>query len=305
VSKERVDKAWQQRGLKAYSTEAILGTLGHYGIQVSEADYRQLAEKVWPLAIARDWAPQWKGTGQFSRYPFAASEELWRRWMAERMGPFELREALAELMRALSELLQGSQQAAVGPAYAKIRALRERVPKTDKGHAEPAFVDEVMVSMGEAVARVFNGLAEALASEGHVEDAEEFADLEEFLMPVRSGISRSVVRAAKGEREGAYEDLQRLVADTERAPEARLLAVDALLHLKAYAPAVAAAHPALQEAERRQDWHFALDLCTRLEVAYRESGDMASLQQLVVDYQRIAAAHDAAHPDHRRVLSQG
>ena len=40
MSTDRVDKAWQRKGLKDYSTEAIIGTLGHYGIQVNEADFR-------------------------------------------------------------------------------------------------------------------------------------------------------------------------------------------------------------------------------------------------------------------------
>ena len=36
MSKERVEKGWQSQGLKDYSTEAILGTLGHYGVTVAE-----------------------------------------------------------------------------------------------------------------------------------------------------------------------------------------------------------------------------------------------------------------------------
>jgi hypothetical protein len=250
--------------------------------------------------MGREWQARWKGTGQFARFPFFAAEELWRRWLPERLAPYELREELTGLMGVLSQLLGGSQEAAVGPAFERIKALRERVPRDSGGQPDPVFVNEALGTLGEEGARFFNGLAEALARAGHVDDAEDFADLEEFLLPQRQGVSRAMVRAARGEREGAIEDLQKLASDGSRKPEARLLVVDALLHLRAPAPAAAAARPLLEEAERNADWHLALDLCVLLQKAYEALGDRAAMQQLLRDHERIAAAHDAAHPSHRR-----
>ena len=35
MSDERLDKQWQEKGLKDYSTKAILGTLEHYGVSIA------------------------------------------------------------------------------------------------------------------------------------------------------------------------------------------------------------------------------------------------------------------------------
>jgi hypothetical protein len=299
VSTQRVDKAWQRKGLKEYSTEAILGTLGHYGVQVDEAGFRQLAEKQYPIGIAQGWASAWKGTGQFSVFPQGAAEELWRRWLPERLSPYELSEKLAELMGALGELLQGSQEAAVGPAFERMEAVRKRIPLSAEGTPDEAFMRDALGVFSEESVKAFDQLAELLAAEGHVEDAEAFADLEEFLLPERRGISRAVVRAVKGEQDGAIEDLQKLAADGSRLSLTRLLAVDGLVHIKAYPQSVASGRALLEEAERGEDWHLALDLCARLEHAYQQLGDRAALQALARDFARLEAAHDAAHPAHK------
>src|SRR4051812_7684016 len=104
---DRVDKNWQTGGLKGYSTEAILGTLSHYGAKVDEAGYRKLAADSYPMAIATQWHEGWKGTGQFARFPFAAAEELWSRWEKERLLPSALAEKLGALIVALSQLHEG------------------------------------------------------------------------------------------------------------------------------------------------------------------------------------------------------
>jgi len=72
----RVDKQWQQKGLKVYGTDAILGTLQHYGVKVDEADFKALAETHFPLAMAQQWLAGWKGTGPLGQFPFLAAQEL-------------------------------------------------------------------------------------------------------------------------------------------------------------------------------------------------------------------------------------
>ncbi|HSP81232.1 MAG TPA: hypothetical protein VLQ93_22125 [Myxococcaceae bacterium] len=300
MSTERVDKAWQSKGLTDYPTEAILGTLGHYGIQVAEAEFRQLGEKRYPVDIAEGWLPQWKGKGQFAPFPYAAAAELWRRWLPEKLAPMELTESLAQLMGTLGELLEGSQEAAVGPAFERMESVRKRVPLNEKGEPDEPFMRDALAPFDEKATEAFNLLAEMLAKEGHADDAEAFADLEEFLLPVRQGVSRAVVRAANGEREPAIEDLRKVAADSARVPLSRLLAVDALLHLGAFEQTLSVARPLLEEAEREKDWHLALDMCSRLEFAYKRLGDRASLQALERDKARLEAAHDEAHPGHRR-----
>lgn len=300
VSTDRVDKAWQHKGLKDYSTEAILGTLGHYGVQVDEAGFRELAGKQYPGGIAEGWMPRWKGTGQFAPFPYAAAGELWRRWLSDRLAPLELSESLAQLMGALGALLQGSQQAPVGTAFERMNEVRKRVPLNDKGEPEPGFMQEALRVFDERAARAFDDLAEMLAQAGHPDDADAFADVEEFLLAERRGISKPIVRAAKGERDAALGDLEKVATDGARTPLSRVLAVDALLHLKANDKVAAVGRPLLEEAERIQDWHLALDVVARLEHAYKQLGDRTALAGLAKDRARVEAAHDAAHPGHRR-----
>ncbi|MFY0564886.1 hypothetical protein ACN28E_13600 [Archangium lansingense] len=300
MSTDRVDKAWQRKGLKDYSTEAIVGTLGHYGVTVSEADFRQLAEKQYPASIAEAWLPQWKGTGQFAPFPYAAAGELWKRWQSGRLAPYELSESLAQLMGALGQLLQGMQQAPVASSFERMNEVRKRVPVNDKGEPDLGFMQEALSVFDERAARTFDDLAEMLAKAGHAEHAEAFADLEEFLLPDRRGIAKPIIRASRGERDAALEDLQKAATDSSRTPISRVLAVEGLLHLKANDKVAAVGRPLLEEAERIQDWHLALDLVARLEHAYKQLGDSTALAALAQDRARVEKAHDEAHPGHRR-----
>jgi hypothetical protein len=299
VSTERVDKAWQSKGLQAYSTEAIVGTLGHYGAPVAEADFRKLAETAWPQDIALQWGKQWKGTGPFKSFPYVAADELWRRWVPEKLAPRELAEALAELMGALTALLGGRQDAPVGPAFERMKATRQKVPVDDKGQPQLAFVERALGGFDEKVAELFDSMAEALAKAGHVGHAEAFAEFEEFLLPDRRGIATAVVRAAKGERDAAITELENISAEASRTSMARLLAVDAMIHLAAWPQAIARARPMMAQAEKEEDIHLALDLCGRLQHIYKAMGDRAALQELSRDSARLGELHDRMHPGHR------
>ena len=62
---ERVDKNWQQRELDQFSTDAILGTLAHYGVQTDEKAFVELAQRTYPIGIAHLWHEGWRGKAQF------------------------------------------------------------------------------------------------------------------------------------------------------------------------------------------------------------------------------------------------
>ncbi|MFP2925726.1 hypothetical protein ACLESO_11005 [Pyxidicoccus sp. 3LG] len=300
MSTQRVDKAWQQKGLKEYSTEALLGTLGHYGLPVNEEDFRKLAETAFPLGIAQQWQPKWKGTGPFKDFAVAAAVELWRRWLPDRVAPMELTDTLGGLMQALAQLLNGQTDAPVGPAFEKMTALRARMPLEEGGAPQERFMREALAPFTEKQAEVFDSLAEALASSGHVALAESFADVEEFFLPDRKGISRAIVRAAKGELRDATDDLVKLTQDTSRSPIARLLAVNGLIHVKANEQAAAAGRMLLDQAEQSGDIHLALDLVPSLEHAYKATDDRIALLDLMRISERLEATHDKMHPGHRR-----
>jgi hypothetical protein len=299
VSTERVDKAWQNKGLEGYSTESILGTLGHYGVPVAEADFKKLAESSWPQDIGMEWGKKWKGTGPFKPFPWVAAEELWRRWVPERLAPYEFSEGLAGLMSALTSLLEGKQDAPVAAAFDRMKAIRQRMPMDDKGQPLLAFVERALGGFDEKVAEMFDSMAEALAKAGHAQQAEAFAEFEEFLLPDRKGIATAIVRASKGERDAAVVDLENVTAESTRTPLSRLLAVDGLIHLGAWPQVVTRARPMMLQAEKDGDIHLAIDLCARLEHVYKATGDRAGLQALAPDAARLGEMHDRIHPGHR------
>ena len=298
MTTQRVEKTWQQQGLEGYATEAILGTLAHYGVQVDEEGFKARAQSAYPSGIAEEWEEGWKGTGPFAAFPAHAAAELWRRWVPGQLSPEDFAEALADLMNALAMKINGD-EAPVPAAFAHFAAQRARMPLAGDGSPDESFLEDALGAFDEDAVELFDELAEALAEEGHVEDARAFAEVEEFLLPARRGISSAVVQAASGEREPALATLVKLAAEPEGDATRRLLATDGLIHLEAYAEAVAAAKALLAEAEAEKDFHLALDLCARLEHAYKALNDKAALSALAAQQQRLEAAHDEAHPGHR------
>ncbi|MDY7229227.1 hypothetical protein [Hyalangium rubrum] len=299
MSTERVDKAWQSKGLQGYSTEAIVGTLGHYGVPVAEADFRKLSETIWPPDIGMQWGQKWKGTGPFKPFPFAAADELWRRWVTDRIAPRELSDALAELLKSLALLLDGKKDAPVEAAFERMKGVRQKVPMDDKGQPQLAFMERALGVFNEKVAEMFDSMAETLVKAGHTGHADAFAEMEEFLLPDRRGIAGAIVRAAKGERDPALAELEKVTSDSSRSSLSRLLAVDGLIHLGAWPQATTQGRALLMQAEKDKDIHLAIDLCARLEHVYKATGDRASLQGLAQDAARLNKMHDEMHPGHR------
>ena len=293
---DRVDKGWQKQGLDQYSTEAILGTLAHYGVSTDETAFKSNTEKQYPLQVAHDWHQTWKGTGQFSKFPYAAASELFKRAWPDRLAPMDLALAVADLLGALEALLRDAPDAPVGPSFEKVNALKAKLPT--EADALENLMDEVVVQLGEEGSRAFDELGERLAKEGHVDDAKDFAALEETLLPERRGIASAVVRAAAGEKDAAVADVEAVLADSSRPDESRVMALDALIHFEVWPKAQSTAESMLDAAEKAEDFHLGLALCERLGFLYEKQQKWTELEALSKRARALADAHDKAHPHH-------
>jgi hypothetical protein len=297
MANDRVGKNWQDKGLTDTPNEAILGTLAHYGIVMDEQKFKTLAQSHYPMTIASQWLEGWKGTGQFARFPPAAAAELWRRWEGDRLTPTEYAKGLIELMRALQQLLQGSATAPVGTSFKTLAELKPRVPLKD-GKPDEAFVDEMFGHLDENAMRYFDELPESLARAGHVDDAQELADLESFLIRERDGLSRVMIEAATGDKKKAAGQLVEMVHDEKRTVMGRVMCVDALIHLEAYDDAKRELKKMTTDAETAKDWHLAIELCRRMAhvIDVSESpGEQEELEQVI---ERVRKGHEEAHPEH-------
>jgi hypothetical protein len=295
---ERVDKRWQEQGLAKYSNAAILGTLQHYGVTIDEETFKKAAGERYPLAIASEWLQAWKGTGQFSQFPYPAAQELWRRVNEGKLAPGTVAEALVGLLAALNAMLEDAAGAPVGKRFAALKELKAKIPLKDGG-AVQEFADEVFAHLPEPMLELFDNVGERLATAGHVDDADEFTEWEEFLLPVRRGIASALVQAAKGEKDAAVNALVAISQDASRGDEGQLLAVDALLHLEQFEKARAPAEALFARGEKSEDHHLALGAGGRLAHLLEQMKDHAALKALEPRLQKVADAHDVAHPHHR------
>lgn len=293
MAQDRVDKRWQDEGLERYSTEAILGTLSHYGRAIDEAGFRALAKDKYPLELAIDWQDAWKGKGQFKLFPTAAFPVLWRRLEQERLSPGELAEALIGTMVALT---QRTRDTKVGEGFAQWEAIRARIPTQGEG-AEERFTSEVFAHFSEEAWQAFDGMAEHLAQGGYAEDARAFAELEAFLLPERKGVSAALVEAAEGKREAAVTALAG-IAQAGGALEKRMSALDALLHLEAKDEVITLGLPLLEDAEKREDYHLGMGLAEKLVELLREKGERRRADEVEARLEKLAEGHHHAHPHH-------
>lgn len=268
MSSERLDKQWQKKGLGAYSTEAILGTLGHYGIVTDEAGFKTLAGQKWPLELSMDWSKDWKATGPFGPLPAAATEELWRRFL-KTTQPADLALALGVVVGKGAQALEGK-----GELEGALGALEQIVPTLPAaGDSRERFMAEVVFRL-QRVLVAFDTLAEKLVTKGQLPLAERLVKIEEQLFPVRAGVSSALVRAAKGEVEPAVESLTVIAQDKEKDGYARLSAIDALLHLKRPRPAYTPALEMGEVALREHDHDFFDELMHRLQRIHQETSEL-------------------------------
>ncbi|HEY8205932.1 MAG TPA: hypothetical protein VIG99_00530 [Myxococcaceae bacterium] len=298
MTSERVDKGWTKQGLGKYSTEAIFGSLSHYGAPNDEAAFKALAAEKYPLEIAEGMMRGWKGTGPWQRFPLVAVDELYGRLLPDRLPPAKLSAVLVELMHALGRMMEGAQDAPVGQKFKEVGELKPQVPLKDGKPAE-GFVNEVLWRLGDW-RKVLGRIVQDLSKDGHAEDAEEFLSLEEFLVPDWAGTTRALVRAQKGEKAEAVADLRKLAGDPSRKGEARAGAVDCLLQLEALDDAGAMAMAILDEAEKKPDFHLALEMGQRLAFVYEKKRDLDGMQSLRDRITSIQQAHVSAHPEHTK-----
>ncbi|MCU0695751.1 MAG: hypothetical protein MUC96_04370 [Myxococcaceae bacterium] len=230
MSVERVDKQWKTKGLSGYSTAAIFGTLGHYGITVDEAGFKALAAGQYPLQIAGDWKRSWKGTGPFLPFPYAAADELMRRFFPDRVTPAHLAEKIVMLLGRASDVLHGK-QADLEANFAELEPLIASLPAP--GETRTLFTSE-LVSFLDRFATAFEQLPSGLQRAGHAALASRAATLQESLFPDRKGVVTALLEAEAGARDAGIDKLRGLVASGEgRSIFTRYWALDALSQLDA------------------------------------------------------------------------
>lgn len=277
---ERVDKGWADKGLENYPLEAIFNSLRHYGADVDEPQYRALAAKDYPLAIASQWHEGgWKGTGQFSRFPAAASEELWRRFMAPEPAPTDVALVVLKLVDALEDVLDG--QADDGTWNTRFAVVESWLPKipTDPERRD-RFLSEFFAVFDDEWIEAFDALAFELAKEGHLEFAQRFVPIEEALVPARRGTVGAVVMAGKGDTEGALTTLRTVAKEPGRDDYGRLAVADAFLQLDAFDDGKALLLTLLAEAESARNLELASAVVEMLTELLRAQPNLPDKQAI-------------------------
>lgn len=290
-SSERVDKAWHTTGIEKYSNAAILGSLGHYGVPVTEAAFLELTKEDFPLAIAMGWHERWKGTGQFSRFPAAAAEELWRRLKGGELAPTDLSLATVNLLTALNGALENRPDDGTLEARFKVvEGYLLRVPQA--GERREKFMAEMAGAMGDWL-EVLDGMAEALARKSQPALADRFVVIEEGMFLVRVGTSTALVKAAKGDVYGALVDLKLIAGDAKRDDFARLSAIDGLFQYDQIDDAKAYTLELIDRAEQLKDVDLASEAVERLTRLLRidpKRKDRAELRTRVEQLSRVLEA---------------
>lgn len=290
----RLDKHWQEKGLKSYPTEAILGTLEHYGVSVDPRSFKAQAELAYPLTIAQSWMNLWKGTGKFAKLPGAAVEELWRRLTPDLLQPLDVVDALTQLMKALIQLRQKADTAPVDAKFEQMEASLKRLP--EPGERREHFMAEVVMVLSGSL-ETLDLMAEGLAKDGQVAAADRFVAVEEALFPVRKGVSAALVASAKGDRAGALAALAAIAGDTARDEYAKVSAIDALIHLKAADQAIGPLSALGDKADAANDGELLAQLDRRWH-ALADVGGPAALAGLRTSHQRMERFGGHGHHHH-------
>ena len=230
-SDARVDKQWKEKGLGAYSTAAIIGTLNHYGVKLDEAGVKEAAKDKTPMEVAQEWHAGWNGKGQFEAFPYSAANELLERLFPERPTPKKVASALVEATVVGIKLVDGG-SAELGPLLNRADGLLASLPP--EGPRREQFVRE-FAGIIDPWARAFGDLPKLLAKASKRDEAMRVAAIHEVLFPDRKGCATAVVRAASGEREAAVAELRGWVSEDARDVFARYHAFDALCQVEAWA----------------------------------------------------------------------
>lgn len=284
---ERVDKQWKTKGLTGYSTEAILGTLQHYGLAMDETDFREQAEEKYPLELAASWRDAWKGTGQFQLFPYAAADELTRRLFPERLTPMQLAQALIELVAKAQRFLQGQGDELTG-ALDAFDERAETLPAV--GDRRDAFNSE-LVGFLEAWGEQFNDLPKKLATAGHKALALRCAAMHETLFPDRVGCVTALVEALTGDRAAAVQKLEAIAVDPKGDPYRRHAALDCLHQVEADAEIHRIGLDVFDAAEKAQRWAVADGVAHLLASVVRRAREKDD-EFVTQVARRLARAHE-------------
>jgi hypothetical protein len=285
---DRVDKKWAEKGLEAYGADAIFNTLRHYGVDLDEPGFRAAAAVEYPLSMAVDWHERWKGMGQFSRFPAAAAEELWRRFMAPELAPTDLTLVLVRLLTVLDEAVQGKPDD--GTRDTRFTIVEAYLPKlpTDPGRRDK-FMTEATGALGEWL-EDFDSMAEELARAKLPELAARYVAIEEALLPVRKGSASALVKAASGDVAGATAELLAVADDHQRTDYARLSAVDGLMDLDRLDDARRVLLELLEKAEQGKDLELASHVVELLTALLKRDPKRADRDAIRARVESLAAS---------------
>jgi hypothetical protein len=228
---EFVDKRWQDKGIDTYSTEAILSTLRHYGVSAEAEALKSDAVTHYPLAWVKAWHGQWKGLGQFARFPGAAAQELWRRFRPEALAPTDLALSLAKLCENADEALAKKNESTLLTRFEVAERLASKMPERSEQRDE--FMEELVMALGDW-SQAIDHLPAALLRGGMKTEAERLVQLDEKVFEVREGISSALLLEANGARDAALSQLSAVAQNAERHVLNRLHACETLFHLDAY-----------------------------------------------------------------------
>ncbi len=224
MSAERVDKKWQEKGLEKYSTEAILGTLAHYGVSLDEPSFRELAKVKYPMMMAAEWSTKWKGTGQFAKFLPMAIGALWTRWLSGELTP----EAIGvPLLGAMRGLVEGDEKT-TDKAF---ELLEKELPRLPAGDRRTIFMQELEPWL-DASRLSLEGLIDDLAQKGKVDKAQRLAGVSDQLFPDRKDVVKAVLDARTADPAAAKTALTAIARDAGRPDMVRLAAIDALVPLE-------------------------------------------------------------------------
>ncbi len=281
----RVDKHWKDKGLPSYETEAILGTLQHYGVAVEEAALKATQGEKFPFELALEWRRDWKGTGQFAAFPYAAANELFGRLFPEKASPMGTAHVVLEVIANGLKVLSGQADANLPEAMGRWSELAAKLPAP--GERRDIFLSE-LVSFLESWAQTFNELPERLAKAGKKDEALQVASLHETLFIEREGAMTAVVRAASGEKEAAVAEL------VGWAGEAGYHALDALFQLGELEQVKTLGIALFDAAAEEQKWGLADSIAHLLgHLVQKVGGDQAFIMGV---RERLERAH--AHTGH-------
>lgn len=295
MSTERVDKKWIDQGVESYSTEAILGTLGHYGVVVTEAQYLELSKDHFPLAIAQQWHERWKGTGQFTKFPAAAAEELWSRLRPDDIAPTDLGLAMIKLMQDLDLALDG--KADEGTQDTRFKVVENYLPKLPaEEKTRQRFLAETLAAIGEW-ADVFDGMPEALVKKNLPALADRLVKIDEGIFPEHVGVASATLKAAKGEVEPAVKELNAIAHDEKRIPFARLAAAGALLELEKIDDVTQALMKLLDLAESTRDVDLASESVEMLQHVLEAEPNRKDKLELRSRIEKMVATFNAGDAD--------